>query len=230
MLFLRYAPGQFTMLYVFGIGEIPDPISGDPSGARPSCRRSAPSARSARRSAELEVGDTLGVRGPFGTAWPVAEGYGSDVVVVAGGFGLAPLRPALYQLLAQRKRFGKLVLLYGTRRPEDILFRRQLANWRKQLDMESRSPWTTHRRMARQRRRGHQLIPRHSLMPQNSVALVCGPEMMMRFSVAEFIKRGYCTDDVFHLAGAQHEVRGRIVRPLPVRAVLHLQGRRGVAL
>ena len=75
----------------------------------------------------LSAGDTLGLRGPFGTAWPVADGYGRDVVVVAGGLGLAPLRPALYQLQAERKRFGKLVLLYGTRRPEDILFRRQLA-------------------------------------------------------------------------------------------------------
>ena len=66
----------------------------------------------------------------------MADGYGRDVVVVAGGLGLAPLRPALYQLQAERNRFGKLVLLYGTRRPEDILFRRQLASWRRQLDME----------------------------------------------------------------------------------------------
>src|SRR6202030_1546777 len=84
----------------------------------------------------LSAGDTLGLRGPFGTAWAVADGYGRDVVVAAGGLGLAPLRPALYQLQAERKRFGKLVLLYGTRRPEDILFRRQVASWRRQLDRD----------------------------------------------------------------------------------------------
>ena len=71
---------------------------------------------------QLQAGDVLGLRGPFGTAWPTEELAGQDVVVVAGGLGLAPLRPSIYHLLANRERFGKVVLLYGTRRPEEILY------------------------------------------------------------------------------------------------------------
>ena len=132
----RYEPGQFTMLYVFGVGEIPVSISGDAADGSRLVQTIRAVGKVSEALGRLTAGDTLGLRGPFGTAWPVADGYGRDVVVVAGGLGLAPLRPALYQLQAERKRFGKLVLLYGTRRPEDILFRRQLANWRRQLDME----------------------------------------------------------------------------------------------
>jgi NAD(P)H-flavin reductase len=178
-----YAPGQFTMLYFFGVGEIPVSISGD--AADPS--RLVQTIRAVGKVSEaltrLSAGDTLGLRGPFGTAWPVADGYGRDVVVAAGGLGLAPLRPALYQLQAERKRFGKVVLLYGTRRPEDILFRRQLAGWRKQLDMaievtvdHAGTNW-----------RGHvgvvtKLIPRLGVDGESAMALVCGPEVMMRFA------------------------------------------------
>jgi NAD(P)H-flavin reductase len=180
-----YLPGQFTMLYVLGVGEIPVSISGD--AADPS--RIVQTIRAVGKVSEacthLSVGDTLGLRGPYGTAWPVAEGYARDVVVVAGGLGLAPLRPALYQLLASRPRFGKLVLLYGTRKPDDILFRRQLAGWRRQLDMEievtvdhAGADW-----------RGHvgvvtKLIPRLGVDAATAMALVCGPEVMMRFAAS----------------------------------------------
>jgi NAD(P)H-flavin reductase len=148
----------------------------------------------------LASGDTLGLRGPYGTAWPVADGYGRDVVVVAGGLGLAPLRPALYALRAERKRFGKLVLLYGTRRPEDILFHRQLASWRRQLDMEievtvdhAGSDW-----------RGHvgvvtKLIPRLGIDADNAMALVCGPEVMMRFAASALHDIGI-PEETIHLS------------------------------
>src|SRR5437764_7582694 len=110
---LRYAPGQFTMMYVFGVGEIPVSISGDASDTSRLVQTVRAVGKVSEAVTRLSPGDTLGVRGPYGTAWPVTDGYGRDVVVVAGGLGLAPLRPALYQLQAERKRFGKLVLLYG---------------------------------------------------------------------------------------------------------------------
>ena len=180
-----YAPGQFTMMYVFGVGEIPVSISGDAADTR----RLVQTVRSVGKVSDavtrLAKGATLGLRGPFGTAWPVSEAYGRDVVVIAGGLGLAPLRPALYQLQRERQKFGKLALLYGTRRPEDILFRRQLEGWRRQLDMDievtvdhAGADW-----------RGHvgvvtKLIPGLSIDVENAVALVCGPEIMMRFAAS----------------------------------------------
>ena len=101
-----FAPGQFNMLYVFGVGEVPISMSGDPASTdapHPYDPRGGPGYR--RRSRGLRPGDTVGLRGPFGVRWPMAEAVGRDVVVVAGGLGLAPLRPALYRLLAERARY-----------------------------------------------------------------------------------------------------------------------------
>ena len=181
----RFAPGQFNMLYVFGVGEIPVSISGDAADTSRLVHTMRAVGKVSEALTKLSVGDTLGLRGPFGTAWPVADVYEHDVVVVAGGLGLAPLRPALYQLQAERRRFGKLMLLYGARRPEDILFRHELERWRRQLDMEievtvdhAGAGW-----------RGNvgvvtRLIPRLAVDVDNAMALVCGPEIMMRFAAS----------------------------------------------
>jgi NAD(P)H-flavin reductase len=197
---IRYAPGQFTMMYVFGVGEIPISISGDATDGSRLVQTVRAVGKVSDAVTKLTAGATLGIRGPYGTTWPVADGYGRDVVVVAGGLGLAPLRPALYALQAERRRFGKLVLLYGTRRPEDILFRRQLETWRRQLDMEiqvtvdhASTDW-----------RGHvgvvtKLIPRLGIDADNSMALVCGPEIMMRFAAGALHDIGV-PDDAIHLS------------------------------
>jgi NAD(P)H-flavin reductase len=181
----RYQPGQFTMLYAFGVGEIPVSISGD--AADSSCL--VQTVRSVGAVSEavtaLQPGDMLGLRGPFGSAWPTEALAGQDVVVVAGGLGLAPLRPSIYHLLANRGLFGKVVVLYGTRSPDEILYRRQLETWRKRLDVQlevtvdhAGSGW-----------RGHvgvvtRLIPKLSIDVMHATALVCGPEIMMRFAAS----------------------------------------------
>ncbi len=125
-----FAPGQFNMLYAFGKGEVPISISGDP--ARP--ERLVHTVRSvgavSHALAYLKTGQMLGVRGPFGTHWPMRAAETRDVVLVAGGIGLAPLRPALYALLGARARFGRIVLLYGARTPDDLLYRKELLRWR----------------------------------------------------------------------------------------------------
>ena len=180
-----FAPGQFNMLYAFGVGEAAISISGDP--ARP--ERLVHTIRAVGKVSEaltrLKAGDQIGLRGPFGRGWPVDEAVGSDVVVVAGGLGLAPLRPAIYRLLAERARYGRVVLLYGTRSPADILFERELEDWRRRLDVavevtvdHAGGDW-----------RGNvgvvtTLIPRAAFDPLHSIGLVCGPEIMMRFAVA----------------------------------------------
>jgi NAD(P)H-flavin reductase len=193
-----FAPGQFNMLYVFGVGEIPISISGDPRHPQKMIHTTREVGAVTRALRRLKRGDLLGVRGPFGTHWPVDENAGSDVVVVTGGIGLAPLRPALYQLVAQREKFGKVALLYGARTPGDLLYRRDVQHWRAQFDLDvhvtvdrGESGW-----------RGNvgvvtTLIPRASFDPDNVVALVCGPEIMMRFAIQELRKRGVAVHNIY---------------------------------
>jgi NAD(P)H-flavin reductase len=195
---LPFAPGQFNMLYVFGVGEVPISISGDPGGTERIVHTTRAVGAVTQALSKLRRGDVLGLRGPFGSYWPVDEFEGSDVVLVAGGIGLAPLRPALYRILSRRGEYGRVVLLYGARTPSDILYLKELEAWRGRFDLEvhvtvdrGEGGW-----------RGNvgvvtQLISRASFDAASSVAMVCGPEIMMRFSVAELAKRGVSTTKTF---------------------------------
>jgi NAD(P)H-flavin reductase len=192
-----FAAGQFNMLYVFGVGEIPISISGDPTKP-PLVHTTRAVGTVTRALRQLKRGDMLGIRGPFGSHWPVEQAEGKDVVIVAGGIGLAPLRPAVYEVLSRREKYGRVVLLYGTRSPADILFQRELEKWRARFDMEVQvtvdrgaSGW-----------RGNvgvvtTLIAKTSFDPLDAVAMVCGPEVMMRFTALELGRRGLTTDNIF---------------------------------
>jgi NAD(P)H-flavin reductase len=186
-----FLPGQFNMLYPFGMGEVPISISGNPGDPRRLVHtiREVGAVTNALR--KLRQGDVLGVRGPFGGSWPVQEAEGNDLVVVAGGIGLAPLRPVLYQVLSRREKFGRVYLLYGARTPRDLLFKRELETWRARFDFEvqvtvdhAAGGW-----------RGNvgvvtTLLSKAHFDPINTVAMVCGPEIMMRFTVLELRSRG----------------------------------------
>lgn len=193
-----FAPGQFNMLYVFGVGEIPISISGDPADPHRLVHTTRAVGTVTGAMSRLRPGDVLGVRGPYGTHWPLDQAVGKDVVIVAGGIGLAPLRPAIYQLLARRENFGKVVLLYGARTPEDLLYRRELQKWSAQLDIDVLV--TVDR--ATERWRGHvgvvtTLIPYAPFDAHDAVALVCGPEIMMRYTVATLQKRGMPDEAIY---------------------------------
>ncbi|MBI4384290.1 MAG: FAD/NAD(P)-binding protein [Nitrospinae bacterium] len=193
-----FSPGQFNMLYVFGKGEVPISISGDParSESRVHTLRAVGTATSAL--AGLKKGDALGVRGPFGSHWPVEENRGADLLIVAGGIGLAPLRPAIYQALAQREKFGKIAVLYGARSPEEILYPHELERWRGRFDMQVEVTVDT----ARRGWYGHvgvvtKLISRAVFDPVHTAAMVCGPEIMMRFTLAELKRSGLADENIF---------------------------------
>ena len=193
-----FAPGQFNMLYLFGQGEVAISISGDPG--RPdrighTIRAVGPITSGLGR---LKRGDHVGIRGPFGSGWPVDAAKGCDVVIVAGGVGLAPLRPAVLHLLSNRSDYGRISLLYGTRTPEDLLFARQLEQWRGRFDLEvevtvdaAGAGWggdvgvvTT-------------LIPRAQFDPARVFGFICGPEVMMRFTLRALMARGLTADRLF---------------------------------
>ena len=186
-----FAPGQFNMLYVFGVGEVPISVSSDPRD-RSTLKHTIRAVGTVSKALQqLRKGDTVGVRGPFGSSWPVEEARGRDCVIVAGGIGLAPLRSALYFLLASRESYQKIVLLYGARTPEDILYRPELERWRSQFDLDVQVTVD---------RAGHDwrgpvgvvpaLVRRAGFDPAKTTAMVCGPEVMIRFTVRELESRG----------------------------------------
>lgn len=193
-----FAPGQFNMLYVFGVGEIPISISGDPRAPQTLVHTTRAVGAVTRAMRKLKRGAALGVRGPFGSRWPVDRAEGNDVVIVAGGIGLAPLRPALYHLMAAREKYGRVVLLYGARTPDDILFKRELQDWRSHFDLEvyvtvdrATGGWKGNVGVVTT------LIPKAPFDPHRSVALICGPEVMMRFTIQELEKRGLRDENIF---------------------------------
>lgn len=191
-----WQPGQFNMLYVFGVGEIPISISGNPS-QDVLVHTTRAVGRVTNEMSRLKAGDVIGVRGPFGTPWPLDAAGGHDVVIVAGGIGLAPLRSALYHLLNNRGDYGNVVLLYGTRTPQDILFRSELERWRARFDLE------VHVTVDRGSPAWHgnvgvvtTLIHKAPFTPRNAVAMICGPEVMIRFTAMELQRRGVPTDRI----------------------------------
>lgn len=193
-----FAPGQFNMLYAFGVGEAPISISGDPQRPWPLLHTIRVVGKVTRALCDVNRGEYLGVRGPFGSAWPVQAAEGSDVLLVAGGIGLAPLRPTLYHVLAHRERYGRVVLLYGARRPRDLLFRRELERWRGRFDLEvavtvdgAEADWHGNVGVVTE------LISRARFDSESTVALVCGPEIMMRFTVQELIEREVPPENLF---------------------------------
>lgn len=192
-----FATGQFNMLYVFGIGEIPISISGHPEQPEPLLHTIRAVGSVSRGLQALKQGDMLGVRGPFGSHWPVEHARGKDVVMIAGGIGLAPLRSTMYQILAHRERYGRVILLYGARSPADILYRRELEHWRARLDLDisvtvdhAPSTW-----------RGSvgvvtKLISRAPFDPGKTIAFICGPEIMMRFCAAGLQAGGVAAEQI----------------------------------
>ena len=193
-----FAPGQFNMLSVFGVGEVPISISGDPSGPQTLVHTVRSVGTVTQAICKRKRGGVLGVRGPFGSHWPVEEAAGNDVVMVAGGIGLAPLRPVLYYLLSNREKYGRIALLYGARTPQDLLYKPELEKWRGHFDLEVEVTVDT----AAAGWRGNvgvvtTLIPRVQFDPLHTVAMVCGPEVMMRFTVRELEARDVGPESIF---------------------------------
>jgi NAD(P)H-flavin reductase len=195
---IRFQPGQFTMVYAFGIGEAALSISGAPSTPDVLVHTVRTVGAVTRAICAARKGDVFGVRGPFGVPWPIEAAVGRDVVILAGGLGLAPLRPLVHAVMARRGVFGRVVILIGARTPDTLLYAREAARWRAHFDLDVRatvdagdSTWngdvgaiTT-------------LLPRVTFDPARTTAFVCGPEVMMRFSAAELVQRGVAPASIF---------------------------------
>jgi anaerobic sulfite reductase subunit B len=182
-------PGQFTMLYAPGIGEVPVSVSGTgPGGVLAQTVRAVGAVT--RALCGRGPGQLVGVRGPYGTHWDVASAAGGDLLVVAGGIGLAPLRGALLAALGQRDRYRRVVVLIGARSPEELVFGHELKHWRRAgAEVEvtvdrAAAGWAGQVGVVTQ------LLPRAGIDPARTTALVCGPEVMMRLTARDLLALG----------------------------------------
>jgi NAD(P)H-flavin reductase len=194
---LRFAPGQFTMLAAGGAGEVPISISGDPAHPELLVHTVRAVGLATRAICDASPGSVLSVRGPFGSAWPVAALEGRDVVVAAGGIGLAPLRPAILAMLEARERYGRLVLLYGARSPDQLLYGHELERWSARglevlTTVDVAGPeWLGHIGVVTR------LIARAGLAGGGFGALACGPEVMMRITAQALAAAGAAAEHLY---------------------------------
>ncbi|HEY8822909.1 MAG TPA: FAD/NAD(P)-binding protein [Dermatophilaceae bacterium] len=187
---LAFTPGQFTMLSAFGVGEVPISVSGEAHVAGPLQHTVRDVGAVTHALARASVGDVLGVRGAYGTGWDVSDARPGDVVFVAGGIGLAPLRPAVLEVLAHRADYGRVVVLYGARSPDELLFTDELGQWQEQgvevLVTVDYGPTTWTGRVGLVTT----LVARAGFDPRSTLALICGPEVMMRHTALALVARG----------------------------------------
>jgi len=193
-----FEPGQFNMLHLAGIGEVPISISGDPSDTGSIVHTIRDVGPVTKALCALRPGQRVGVRGPYGTSWPVGAAEGGDLLIVAGGIGLPPLRPALYQALSRRDLFGRMALLYGARTPADLLYTDELRSWRGRFDLDVQVTVDA----ADEDWRGNVgvvpgLVSRAQFDPARTTAFVVGPEIMIRFTVRALLTAGVPDDRVF---------------------------------
>lgn len=193
----HFLPGQFNMIYLPGYGESAISISSD---AQADDRLVGHTVRFAGNVTQnirhLKVGDMVGLRGPFGSAWPMKELEGQDIIIACGGIGLPPLRPALYHIIRNREKYGKVILLYGARTPNDLMFPSEYEAWQKaNIDVQvtvdrGDESWQGQVGVV------PMLFYRFRLDPRQTSVLTCGPEIMIRFVIFEALARRIPSDRI----------------------------------
>lgn len=193
-----FAPGQFNMVYLYGVGEVAISIVSDPERETLYDHTIRTVGRVTRGLAALKKGDHLGIRGPFGRGWPLQEAEGRDVLIVTGGLGCAPVVAVINYILHRRERFGRLTIMQGVKHAEDLLWRPRYESWARMPNTQvvvaadaagKNWPWHVGRVT--------DLFDQISLDPTNTIAMMCGPEGMMRAVVNNLLGRGMTVDDIY---------------------------------
>lgn len=194
----RFLPGQFNMLYLPGVGEIAISISADPRSRDQWAHTIRVAGTVTQALARLKPGATLGLRGPYGNPWPMEKCQGRDLILVAGGIGMAPLRPVVYEVLAHRSRYRNVSVLLGARTPEGLLYPAEYGEWQAggidlQTTVDRAAPgWSGNVGVV------PLLLDRMSLpSPAETVLFMCGPEVMMNFTVKSARRRGLTVDNIW---------------------------------
>jgi len=195
----RFQPGQFNMLYLHGIGEIPISIVSDPADEALFDHTIRVVGRVTKGLSHLQTGDQIGIRGPFGRGWPLKTALGKDVILVTGGLGCAPVVSVIRYVIRRRDLFGRLVIMQGVKRADDLIWREQYTQWEALHDTqvilaaseEKQASWPWHT--------GHvtNLMDKAHFNPANAIAMMCGPEPMMRAAIEPLLREGVPENDLW---------------------------------
>lgn len=194
----RCMPGQFNMLYMHGVGEVPISIVGDDEECSAIVHTIRVVGRVTRAMSQLKVGDRLGLRGPFGRGWPLRESHGRDLVIVTGGLGCAPVVAVIYHAMANREHYGRIVIMQGVKHANDLLWRESYEKWAKVPDVQVLLaadvatpgwPWSTGRITV--------LLQQASFDEKNCTVMMCGPEAMMCGMAEQIIQRGVDENEIW---------------------------------
>lgn len=188
--FVAFHPGQFNMVYLYGVGEVAISISSDPAQKDYLSHTIRAVGRVTKALQMLKTGDEIGIRGPYGQGWPLQEALGKDIVIVTGGLGCAPTVSVINYILARREQYGAIKILQGVKHSEDLIFRKQYALWQKNKNTEvyiaadkagPKWPWGI----------GYvtDMIASLSLQPKKTIVMMCGPEMMMHAAINALTKK-----------------------------------------
>ncbi|MFA7617476.1 MAG: FAD/NAD(P)-binding protein [Thiohalomonadaceae bacterium] len=194
----RFAPGQFNMLYLFGVGEVPISIVSDPEDDHLFDHTIRSVGRVTRVMAALRPGERVGVRGPFGRGWPMAQAEGRDVVIVTGGLGCAPVMSVINYVLRRRERFGRLVIIQGVKHSDDLIWRERYEQWARLPDTQvfiaadqAGPGWPFREGLVTA------LLGEAELDTQHSCVMMCGPEGMMQAVARDLLARGFSERDLW---------------------------------
>ena len=193
-----FYPGQFNMLYLYGVGEVAISIASDPAEKKFLRHTIRAVGRVTKALENLQIGDEIGIRGPYGKGWPLMEAKGKDVIIVTGGLGCAPTVSAINYILARRDEYGSIKILQGVKHSDDFIFRKQYALWQQTRDTEVRIaadfagpkwPWAI----------GYvtDMIKSLTLHPSATIAMMCGPEMMMHATIGALTAQGMAENDIY---------------------------------
>lgn len=196
----HFQPGQFNMLYAFGVGDVAISIASDPRDAEilEHTVRIVGNVTGALR--ELDQGDVVGIRGPFGSHWPMEDARGRDLIFITGGLGCAPVTGAIQYAMNRRDDYGKIKILHGVKTRQDLIYRQKFLAWQKHPDTEviltsdqADREWKYQVGMVTN------LVDQIQFDPGRTTVMMCGPEAMMHFTVKGFLKHGVAAHDI-HLA------------------------------
>lgn len=195
----RFKPGQFNMLYLHGVGEIAISVVSDPEDNSSYDHTIRVVGRVTRGFAQLRAGDQIGVRGPYGNHWPYQTAVGKDILVITGGLGCAPVVAAINYFFQRRNQFGKIFIVQGVKHSDDLIYKDRFASWAKQANTQvlisadvTTKDWPWYKGTT------VDLLPKLSdFNAKNTIALMCGPEIMMYYSVKALFDRGMSESSIY---------------------------------